>query len=242
MDRISDFSIPGVTLQTGWRLLPPAHRVDLAKLETHADPEWICYHIAFHQDGFRRGQSYVKNFIPTRWPSQITYVEQWIAPGWDCTALGSRNQLEPEARWTNDMIQFATEMSLPIQENFISPQQGQPRPLGSIAATLGFATAQKKARDQGEQEWRKLLDDGSLLFKTSLVVNSTINMSVEIKKKLPVEGARWLYLRSEAKRVQNSRMDLEVLVFDGEMDLVAISHQVVHLIPAGNKNQRTSTI
>ncbi|KAH8695167.1 thioesterase-like superfamily-domain-containing protein [Talaromyces proteolyticus] len=239
---ISNLSLPGVTLPTGWHLSPPAHRVDLSQLESHADPDWVCYHVGFYPNGFRRGQSYAKNFIPVHWPPQITYVEQWVVPGWDCTPLGSRDASKPPARWTNDMIEFVTDLILPVQENFILRKPDQPKPLGSIAATLDFALAQNEARERGDHEWRKLMNDGSLDFEGSLLINSTLSMSTEIKKRLPAEGVRWLYLRSEAKRVQNSRMDLEVLVFDEEMDLVAISHQDVHLIPADLKNTRTSAI
>ena len=49
---LSNFMIPGKTLPTGWELSPPAHRVDLAKLETLEDPDWACYHTAFHPNGF----------------------------------------------------------------------------------------------------------------------------------------------------------------------------------------------
>jgi hypothetical protein len=50
---ITDPSIEGITLQTGWRLSPEARQVDLAKLATDSDPNWTSYHCAFYPDGFR---------------------------------------------------------------------------------------------------------------------------------------------------------------------------------------------
>ncbi|PYI10935.1 hypothetical protein BO78DRAFT_414032 [Aspergillus sclerotiicarbonarius CBS 121057] len=192
---ISNLDLPGITLPTGWQLLTP-------------------YHSAFYPDGYRRAASYLQFFIPTHPPAQITFVEQWIAPGWDCLPLGSgpvRGQ--SPARWTTEMVPFILDMNLPVQENF-----GQPE-------------ASRLAHLDGRPDWRVLRDDGSRILRTP-VVNVTLLLSVEIKARLPPEGVRWLYMRSEAKAIERGRMDLQNLLFDERIQLVAISHQVAHLIPA----------
>jgi len=241
--RLSNFSIPGPTLRTGWHLDPPPKRVNFNSLLADADPNWTSYHTAFKPSGFRRAYSYVKNFIPTQLPSQTNFVEQWIVPGWDCTPTGSRDPSQKEARWTNNMIQFIADMNLPVQENFTSPKPGQKPPLGSVAATLAFALAQRRARDRGEINWRDLEDDGHDLsqYKNSHV-HVSLSLTTETKKRLPPEGVRWLYLRSEIKSVQQGRMDLEVLVFDEGLELVAISHQVAQMIPPVDKKQRKANL
>ncbi|KAI9035903.1 uncharacterized protein KD926_002619 [Aspergillus affinis] len=95
------------------------------KLETESHPDWISYHCAFYPDGFRRGHSYAKAFIPRISRRENPFVEQWIEPGWDCHPQGSLvrkgSGTDTYARWTNEMIQFIVEMSLPVQENLFPP-------------------------------------------------------------------------------------------------------------------------
>ncbi|PYI11157.1 hypothetical protein BO78DRAFT_163449 [Aspergillus sclerotiicarbonarius CBS 121057] len=238
---ITNLSIQGITLQTGWHLSPTPHQVDLTRLDTDSDPNWISYHCAFYPGGFRRGHSYAKTFIPRVRPTEITFIEQWIEPGWDCLPQGSRplgtDQGNNNARWTNEMIQFVVDMTLPIQENFLPHEKGKPLPMGSIAATLEFAARQQKARKEGQSTWRALSDDGSKEFWAE-TLNVSLTLSTEIKQKLPPQGVRWLYLRTECKRILNGRMDMEVLVFDERMDLIAISHQVAAIISAKSKIQK----
>ncbi|KAF2261236.1 hypothetical protein CC78DRAFT_361607 [Lojkania enalia] len=243
---LSNFMIPGKTLPTNWKLSPPAPRVDLAKLETLDDPDWGCYHTAFHPNGFRRGMSYIKYYIPRKVPDQIRFVEQWVAPGWDCTPSGSAERTTAKANWTNELIQFAADLSLPVQENFWPPP-GVKTSLGSIVATLAFSARQEEARKNGQSNWRELPDDGYLpevgpgLFRNAMI-NVTLSMSTEMKKRLPKDGVRWLYMRSEVKKLEGSRMDLEVLLFDDSMDLVAISHQVAWIVTGVEKTQRSSSL
>ena len=54
----------------------------------------------------------------------------------------------------------------------------------------------------------------------------TLSMGLEIKRLLPTDGVKWLYLRARARGILNGRFDTEVLVYDTDMHLVAVSHQV----------------
>ncbi|KAE8141710.1 thioesterase-like superfamily-domain-containing protein [Aspergillus pseudotamarii] len=229
---LSDFQLPGINLQTGWHLT--TRPVDLSKLEMDCDPEWTSYQTAFHRNGFRRGHSYVRNFIPKSWPSDIKFTEQWILPGWDCFPRGScaMQKDEEKARWTTEMIQFAIDMSLPVQENFFP--RTKRLPTGSVAATLEFAEAQRQARIQGKPNWRELELDGSTEPNTE-TVNVALSMSTEVKKNLPPGGVRWLYLRSEVKRIIDGRMDMEILLCDETMELIAISQHAAQIIPSAQK-------
>ncbi|KAF2653434.1 hypothetical protein K491DRAFT_769452 [Lophiostoma macrostomum CBS 122681] len=244
---ISRLSISGITLNTGWSLLPPPPEADLEKFPTDSDPRWASYHSQFKDQGARRAFAYIKFFIPTNLPTDITYVEQWVTPGWDCYPSGSRNPLLPEARWTNDLVHFVLDCSLPIMENFHTSADGQ-RPLGSVEATLKWASLQKEARDVGKPDWRALELDGSLedgygdkVFKGSFFYG-TLSTSTEIKKRLPNEGVRWLYLRTEAKSIINGRMDSQVLLFDEKMELVAISHHAVQILSGAQKTRKVSSL
>lgn len=55
---------------------------------------------------------------------------------------------------------------------------------------------------------------------------------MEIKKKLPEDGVEWLASRVTAKRITNGRMDIEIVVFDEEGDIVALSSHVALIYPA----------
>ncbi|KAJ5740796.1 thioesterase-like superfamily-domain-containing protein [Penicillium malachiteum] len=202
------------------------------------DLEWTSYETAFHKTGFRRAHSYARNLIPKSWPSEIKYTEQWILPGWDCLPQGSCTHTSAEkAHWTTEMIQFAIDMSFPVQENFFPHIPGKKLPMGSISATLEFAEKQKQARVQGRTNWRVLEDDGSLEPITQ-TVNVTLSMSTEIKRNLPVDGVRWLYLRTEVKRIVDGRMDMEILLCDEGLELIAVSQHVAQIIPSANKHEK----
>ncbi|PFH59144.1 hypothetical protein XA68_12764 [Ophiocordyceps unilateralis] len=236
---ICSFSLPSISLPTKWELSPPPRRVDLSKLETESDPDWVSYQPAFYPDGFRRGHAYVRTFIPKDHSTDTASVEQWICPGWDCFPLGSCAALTEldQARWTTEMLQYAADLTLPVQENLFPRKPGSPLPMGSVAAVLEFAAEQKRARKDGRSDWRPLANDGS---KTIMIqtVHVTLNMTTEIKKKLPPEGVRWLYARTEAKSIVNGRLDAQVLLFDERMELVAISNQVNQIIPATQKSTK----
>ncbi|KAJ5180538.1 thioesterase-like superfamily-domain-containing protein [Penicillium capsulatum] len=240
---LTNFAMPNVNLQTGWTLSPPSTPVDLSKLESDGDPRWVSYQTAFHPDGFRRASSYVKTFIPKDWPTDIGRLEQWVLPGWDCFPQGScaAETEADKARWTTDMIQFVVDMGLPVQENLYPTQPGKPLPMASVAAILGFSAAQKKARLQGVPRWRELDLDGSKRIMAQSV-HVTLKMSTEIKKNLPADGTRWLYMRTEAKRIVDGRLDMEVLLFDQDMQLIAISNHVGQIIPASRKMQKKAQL
>lgn len=55
----------------------------------------------------------------------------------------------------------------------------------------------------------------------------TSSISIQFKKNLPPEGVKWLFVRAQAKRIQNGRSDVEVIVLDEGGDLVAVSLQTV---------------
>lgn len=56
-------------------------------------------------------------------------------------------------------------------------------------------------------------------------------MGFEMKKVLPPEGVRWLFLRAQLKKIQNGRLDAEIVVLDEKLEMVAISHQISRIVP-----------
>lgn len=58
----------------------------------------------------------------------------------------------------------------------------------------------------------------------------TLSMALEIKKLLPSERVKWLFVRAQAKQIKNGRFDAEVIVLDEKMELVAVSHQINSIV------------
>ncbi|KAF4472799.1 thioesterase family [Fusarium albosuccineum] len=61
----------------------------------------------------------------------------------------------------------------------------------------------------------------------------TVTMSLEVKK--PLAGEEWLRIRAAAKVVNNGRYDAEIIVFDRDGDIVALSNHVA-LAVDGERN------
>lgn len=67
----------------------------------------------------------------------------------------------------------------------------------------------------------------------------TVSMSLDVKRRLPALGEEWLRLSVVTKAIQNGRYDAELLVFDGQGALVALSHHVALAVDvARNSAQR----
>jgi len=60
----------------------------------------------------------------------------------------------------------------------------------------------------------------------------TLLLNLDIKKALPEEGVEWLFVRVEAKKIKNGRLDLEVILTDETGDIVALSHHVSLVVSA----------
>jgi acyl-CoA thioesterase len=67
----------------------------------------------------------------------------------------------------------------------------------------------------------------------------TMSFGMEVKRKFDIKegGWEWLFLRIEMHEVRNGRFDLEVLIFNEEGEVVAISRQT-SLIVEGERNYK----
>lgn len=67
----------------------------------------------------------------------------------------------------------------------------------------------------------------------------TLSMSLDVKKRLPPQGSEWLRLRAVSRTIVNGRYDAEVLMFDQDGELLAISnHTAMALDFERNLGQR----
>jgi hypothetical protein len=71
----------------------------------------------------------------------------------------------------------------------------------------------------------------------------TVLLNMDVKKALPKEGVKWLFVRLQAKKIKNGRFDLEIVVLDEEGDVVALSHHVCFAVSAArNTAARRTTV
>lgn len=69
----------------------------------------------------------------------------------------------------------------------------------------------------------------------------TLLLNLDVKKVLPEEGVEWLFVRVEAKKIKNGRMDLEIIILDEGGDIVALSHHVALAVDASRNVAKRST-
>ncbi|KAH8653345.1 thioesterase-like superfamily-domain-containing protein [Xylariales sp. PMI_506] len=58
----------------------------------------------------------------------------------------------------------------------------------------------------------------------------TLALNLDIKRALPEEGVEWIFARIQSKAILNGRMDLEIIMFNEAMELIAISHHVAMIV------------
>ncbi|KAF2738062.1 hypothetical protein EJ04DRAFT_541502 [Polyplosphaeria fusca] len=240
---VTNLALPGKTLNTNWELSPPPPLVDLSSLDTDSDPAWTLHHLPLDCQGLYTAPAYIKNYMPLSLMEGSPYIEHWMSPGWDCSPLGSRDPRLPEARWTNGLLQWAVDMTVPILGNFLETEHVRQKNF-NLARFRTVALKQRAARQAGRANWRQVDEPGgdSLDTLEESVIQTTLTMSTEIKRRLPDEGVRWLYVRSEAKSIQNGRLDVHVVLFDEKMRLVAISNQVAVVIPTVGKAAKKAVL
>jgi hypothetical protein len=71
--------------------------------------------------------------------------------------------------------------------------------------------------------------DGEFTYKVAFWY-PTLVMNLDVKKRLPEEGEKWLHLRSLSKKTINGRSDVEIIVTDRSGDIVALSHHVAMVV------------
>ena len=198
----------GISFETSWILSPAPVETSIPMLAADADSRWISYQCPYHPESFRRVQSYLKFFIPCEL-SDPTMVDQWITP------------LDPQATFTDENIGFVADISLPILDSFY-PEEAT----GGHAATIAAGLQQKSERENGIT---RVPDASSGSYETPAMI-MTLATSIEIKKRLPVGGVKWLFMRAQAKQIKNGRTDMEIVILDEGMDLVALSSQVLSIV------------
>lgn len=207
---------------------PPPPAVNLEALKKDKDPGWVTYRTPWDPKGLRKPHMYVSHSVPITQPATHGYhtTDQWIRAKWP----------EPSrkpAKWTDEMIPFILDIAAPILPHSIDES------LGSWNRIINAGKLQAAARARGESDNDMgYIDDQTGLKRPFPYVASTLNITVEVKKRLPKEGVEYVALRASMKRLTDDRMDYELLIHDEQGDLVAVGSQVMVCMPISVKQEK----
>lgn len=65
--------------------------------------------------------------------------------------------------------------------------------------------------------------------------NATQTLDLEFKRRLPKEGQRFMFSRTATKMMEMGRMDVHLTMLNEDMELVALSRQVILVLEARRK-------
>lgn len=129
-------------------------------------------------------------------------MDEWLTP------------TDPEERFTNNSLGFVADSWPQMCENY---RADSPH---SSEGTVKRAAAALRGESGEKRGWM------------SPFWYPTLLMNIEMKKALPAEGVKWLFVRARAKQIQDGRMDVEVVIMDERMELVALSSHVCFIVDA----------
>ena len=207
--RMGNFNfLRGVSIDTGWSLVPKPAEASIPQLATDSDPRWISYQCPWNPQGYRRPQSYVKFYVPFEFRDP-SFRDCWLTPS------------DPSFAFKSEHLGFVGDMTLPILDNFYGE-----RGMGGHAACVAAGLKQKRSRERGIVESA----DGDSGSFTTPITSVTLSLNLEVKQRLPSEGVRWLFSRCRARQIQNGRMDNEIVILDEHGQLIALLQQVHQLV------------
>ena len=223
---MTDFSITGqISAETGWQLLPPPVPTSILSLESDSDPNWIGYLGPFSLTKLRRAPSYIRYYVPIKSQSR-DYIDQWITPGWTDPTMA--NGLV----WTNELVHFVIDLCLPVLNDLLSMSSGL------HDAIVRGGLQQRQARQEMRDD--RIQGEGLADAELSSWIASTTAVTTEIKRLLPKEGTKWLFMRVTTKSLIDGRMDYDIVLTDGDQRLIAISHHVLQVIHMDSRVKKAS--
>ena len=192
----------GITYDIGYEMDPKPFKADLDKLARGSDGGWVGWSFAWHSKSLLKASTHIRTFLPINGPSRPNITDIWLT---SCSSNES----------------FTTEMLGCIADSWHRmPENHLPKSTWSNAQIVSRAN----------QSAHGLVEDTDIGRRPPSYWYPTLSMTLEIKKQLPPEGVKWLFVRAQAKEVKNGRMDAEVMIFDQYMALVALSHQICFVV------------
>lgn len=151
---------------------------------------------------FRKAAHRVQSYLPRNGQLEPGLADEWI-----CFAQ------QPGEKFTQESLGFVADQFPQIVEMYPGAAAAGTTARGNPRGGIEDAEEEKKKKEK--PNWYP-----------------TILLNLEVKKCLPPEGAEWLFVRVRAKKIENGRMDLEVVVLDEGGALVAVSNHVCLILGA----------
>ena len=192
----------GISHDVGFKLDPAPPDFHCNELEGGDGENWVPMTFPWHPRSLLKAATHVRSFFPVREPLRPDITDIWITP---CST---------EESFTTESLGFIADTWHRIPENHLP---------GSVWSHSDIISTARRAA-QG------LIKDTEIGSSPPTHFYPTLSMSLDIKELLPREGVKWLFIRAQVKRIENGRMDAEVLIFNQAMDLIALSHQLCLVI------------
>ncbi|KAL6719212.1 hypothetical protein ACLMJK_003449 [Lecanora helva] len=188
----------GITYDIDYKMDPKPFDVDFDELAEGKDPNWIGWTFPGHPQSLYRASSHFRFYFPVNGPPSPNVTCIWLTPS------------SPNGSITTETLGSVADTWHRMPENNL------PNMRWTNANIISTAHQRSKG----------LLKDTEIGAWTLSHVYPTLSLSLEIKKLLPPEGVKWLFIRAEAKKIRNGRMDAETLILNPDMELIAITHQI----------------
>ena len=189
----------GISSTFGYEMTPKPIVADLDALSHRDDARWVGFVFPGHPQSLLKASSHVRMFVPTAGPPRLNLTDVWLTPS------------SPHTSFTTEILGYVADCWHRIPENNLPYATWD-------HATIVSAAARQRAQGRLADTEISGRDPPTYLYPT-------LTLSLEIKKVLPPEGVRWLFVRAQVKEVKHGRMDAEVMICDHRMGLVALSHQ-----------------
>ncbi|KAI1351524.1 thioesterase-like superfamily-domain-containing protein [Xylaria sp. FL0043] len=202
----------GFTLHTGWSPSPPlpARPTNFAELAARGEDEnWVLFKDKPHPK-LRKAVNRIEMYVPRKGQAQPNVIDEWM-----------RFESGRE-RFPMEGIGFVADMWPQMIDGLVARQQQQ---------ESEGKQPQPPPQPQPAKDSSSSSDDGDLPW----LWYPTLTLNLDVKKALPPEGVEWLHVRVHAKQIRNGRYDYEVVIFDEEGDIVALSHHVA-MVMDGSRN------
>ena len=192
----------GLSLPTHWTLSPPpAHLVtDFAALLQDKEQHYVEWRDTTPHPDFRRAGRHLRMFVARDFP-KINLSSSTTSSSSSCSSVNNQTRAlidqyitfrDPSTRFTNATLGYVVDMFPQLVETMY------PHPLPTSSSSPSSA------------------DD--LAIPTAPISSPlwypTLLLNLDIRRLLPPEGVKWLFVRVQSKAIERGRMDLEVLVMD----------------------------
>jgi hypothetical protein len=161
---------------------------------------------------FRKATLNVRSWFPRAGQPVAGVIDEWLS-------------LRNGENWTNESLGSVVDTFPQVVETYISGEDPY--------------SIENENKDKKQEKGKNLAGskEGRVGFWYP-----TVLLNLDVKKALPEEGVKYLFVRLQAKQIKNGRFDLEIVVLDEGGDLVALSHHVCFAVSAARNLAKRRTV